>query len=113
DALDTGELSASLRAVFEVSYRCLDAGAATAFRLLGLAPGGVTGRAAATALVGNARALRVLCAANLLAEDPPGRFRMHDLVKRYAGELVATDDPGTRLAASTRLFDHYLGWASA
>ncbi|WP_370963787.1 BTAD domain-containing putative transcriptional regulator [Amycolatopsis sp. cg9] len=114
DALDTGELSASLRAVFEVSYRCLDAGAATAFRLLGPAPGGAIGRAAATALVGDVRPLRALCAANLLAEDPPGRFRMHDLVKLYAGELAAkTDDPGTRLAASTRLLDHYLGWASA
>ncbi|WP_439380754.1 BTAD domain-containing putative transcriptional regulator [Amycolatopsis lexingtonensis] len=114
DALDTGELSASLRAVFEVSYRCLDASAATAFRLLGLAPGGVIGRAAATALIGDARPLRALCAANLLAEDPPGRFRMHDLVKLYAGELaVKTDDPVTRLAASTRLLDHYLGWASA
>nr|WP_225956600.1 BTAD domain-containing putative transcriptional regulator [Amycolatopsis lexingtonensis] len=114
DALDTGELSASLRAVFEVSYRCLDAGAATAFRLLGSTPGGGIGRAAATALIGDVRPLRALCAANLLAEDPPGRFRMHDLVKLYAGELAAeTDDPGTRLAASTRLLDHYLGWASA
>ncbi|WP_438860690.1 ATP-binding protein [Amycolatopsis solani] len=114
DALDTGELSASLRVVFEASYRSLDASAATAFRLLGLMPGGDTGRAAATALLGDARPLRALCAANLLSEEPPGRFRMHDLVKLYAGELAAaTDDPDARLAAATRLFDHYLGWAAA
>jgi len=114
DALDTGELSASLRAVFDASYRSLDPGSAAAFRLLGLVPGSDTDRAAATALLGNARPLRVLCAANLVEENPPGRFRMHDLVKLYAAELVATtDEPGTRLAAWTRLFDHYLGRASA
>ncbi|MGW3963476.1 BTAD domain-containing putative transcriptional regulator [Amycolatopsis sp. NPDC005003] len=114
DALDTGELTASLRAVFDASYRSLPAAAASAFRLLGLVPTEDIGRAAATALLGDARAVRVLCAANLLEEHLPGRFRMHDLVKLYAAELVAaTDDPAVRLAASTRLFDHYLCWASA
>ncbi|MFB9684935.1 AfsR/SARP family transcriptional regulator [Amycolatopsis plumensis] len=113
DALDTGELTASLRAVFDASYRALPPAAATAFRLLGLVPTEDIGRAAATALLGDARAVRVLCAARLLEEHQPGRFRMHDLVKLYAAELVAADDPATRLAASTRLFDHYLSWASA
>jgi DNA-binding SARP family transcriptional activator/tetratricopeptide (TPR) repeat protein len=114
DALDTGELSASLRAVFDASCRSLDPGSAAAFRLLGLVPADDVDRAAATALLGEARPLRVLCAANLLEENPPGRFRMHDLVKLYAAELVVrTDDPGVRLAASARLFDHYLCWASA
>ncbi|MFF1610614.1 tetratricopeptide repeat protein [Amycolatopsis sp. NPDC058278] len=113
DALDTGELAASLRAVFDASYRSLPPAAAAAFRLLGLVPAEDIGRAAATALLGDARAVRVLCAANLLEEHQPGRFRMHDLVKLYAAELVAADDPAVRLAASTRLFDHYLSWASA
>ncbi|MCR6485600.1 tetratricopeptide repeat protein [Amycolatopsis sp. OK19-0408] len=114
DALDTGELTASLRAVFDASYRSLDDASAAAFRLLGLVPTGDTERAAATALLGSARPLRVLCAANLLEENPPGRFRMHDLVKLYAAELgTETDDAGTRLAASRRLFDHYLGRAAA
>ncbi|WP_410673330.1 BTAD domain-containing putative transcriptional regulator [Amycolatopsis sp. cmx-4-68] len=114
DALDTGELSASLRAVFDASCRSLDPGAAAAFRLLGLVAADDVDRAAATALLGETRPLRVLCAANLLEENPPGRFRMHDLVKLYAAELGArTDDPGVRLAASARLFDHYLCWASA
>ncbi|MEV5718258.1 BTAD domain-containing putative transcriptional regulator [Amycolatopsis mediterranei] len=113
DALDTGELAASLRAVFDASYRSLSAGAASAFRLLGLVPTEDIERAAAAALFGDARAVRVLCAANLLEEHQPGRFRMHDLVKLYAAELVAADDPAIRLAASTRLFDHYLCTASA
>ncbi len=114
DALDTGELAASLRAVFDASYRSLSPAAASAFRLLGLVPTEDIGRAAATALLGDARAVRVLCAAHLLEEHQPGRFRMHDLVKLYAAELVATtDDAATRLAASTRLFDHYLSSASA
>jgi DNA-binding SARP family transcriptional activator/tetratricopeptide (TPR) repeat protein len=113
DALDTGELTASLRAVFDASYRSLDPDSACAFRLLGMVPTGDVERAAAIALLGDARPLRVLCAANLLEENPPGRFRMHDLVKLYAAELAARDDPDTRLAAWTRLFDHYLCWASA
>ncbi|MDQ7802825.1 BTAD domain-containing putative transcriptional regulator [Amycolatopsis sp. A133] len=114
DALDTGELTASLRAVFDASYRSLDPGSAAAFRLLGLVPADDVDRAAATALLGDARPLRVLCAAHLLEEHLPGRFRMHDLVKLHAAELAArTDDPATRLAASTRLFDHYLCRASA
>ncbi|MET8849163.1 BTAD domain-containing putative transcriptional regulator [Amycolatopsis sp. NPDC004625] len=110
DALDTGELTASLRAVFDASVRSLSPAAASAFRLLGLVPAGDIGRAAATALLGDARTLRALCAASLLEEHLPGRFRMHDLVKLYAAELL---DPATRLAATTRLFDHYLSGAAA
>ncbi|EOD64378.1 tetratricopeptide repeat protein, partial [Amycolatopsis vancoresmycina] len=110
DALDTGELTASLRAVFEASYRSLTPEAASAFRLLGLIPAGDIGRAAAAALLGDVRAVRVLCAASLLEEHLPGRFRMHDLVKLYAAELL---DPQTRQAATTRLFDHYLCTAAA
>ncbi|MEV4055284.1 BTAD domain-containing putative transcriptional regulator [Amycolatopsis sp. NPDC049688] len=110
DALDTGELTASLRAVFDASYRSLPPEAASAFRLLGLMPANDIGRAAATALLGDARAVRVLCAASLLEEHLPGRFRMHDLVRLYAAELV---DPATGLAATTRLFDHYLCGAAA
>jgi DNA-binding SARP family transcriptional activator/tetratricopeptide (TPR) repeat protein len=114
DALDAEELSASLRAVFAASYRALDPRTASAFRLLALVPDTDLGRGAATAMLGDARPLRALCAANLLQEGPPGRFRMHDLVKLYAAELGAgTDSAETRLAAVTRLFDHYLHWASA
>ncbi|WP_103347522.1 BTAD domain-containing putative transcriptional regulator [Amycolatopsis sp. CA-128772] len=110
DALDTGELTASLRAVFDASCRSLPPETASAFPLLSLMPAADISRTAATALLGDARAVRVLCAASLLEEHQPGRFRMHDLVKLYAAELL---DPATRLPASTRLFDHYLSWAAA
>ncbi len=114
DALDTGDLSASLRAVFSGSYRSLDDRCASAFRLLGLLPDSETTKAAAIALFGESRPLRALCAANLLEETSSGRFRVHDLVKLFAVELVhEIDDPATRLAAKTRLFDHYLCWGSA
>ena len=110
DALDAGELPASLRAVFSASYRALDAEAARAFRLLGLVPGSDVGRAAAVAMLGDGSLLRVLTTANLLMESPPGRFRMHDLVRLYAAEQAGPDESEAALA---RLFDHYLHWAGA
>ena len=110
DALDAGELPASLRAVFSASYRALDAEAARAFRLLGLVPGSDVGRAAAVAMLGDGSLLRVLTTANLLTESPPGRFRMHDLVRLYAAEQAGPEESE---AALTRLFDHYLHWAGA
>ena len=110
DALDAGELPASLRAVFSASYRALDADAARAFRLLGLVPGPDVGRAAAVAMLGDGSLLRVLTTANLLSESPPGRFRMHDLVRLYAAEQAGPDESE---AALTRLFEHYLHWAGA
>ncbi|KOX19941.1 SARP family transcriptional regulator [Saccharothrix sp. NRRL B-16348] len=114
DTLDAGEVPANLRAVFSASYRALDPEAAWAFRLLGLVPGADIGSGAAAALIGAARPLRGLTAANLLRESPPGRLRLHDLVRLYARELADTvDDPGDRKAALDRLFDHYLHTASA
>jgi DNA-binding SARP family transcriptional activator/tetratricopeptide (TPR) repeat protein len=114
DTLDAGEQPANLRAAFSASYRALDPEAASAFRTLGLVPGTDIGSSAAVALIGTARPLRGLTAANLLRESPPGRFRMHDLVRLYARELAGTvDDPCDRKAALDRLFDHYLHTASA
>ncbi len=114
DALDTGELSASLRAVFSGSYRSLDDRCASAFRLLGLLPDSDTAKAAVIALFADSQPVRALCATNLLEETPSGRFRLHDLVKLFAVELVHEyDDPATRSAAKIRLFDHYLCWGSA
>ncbi len=110
DALDAGELPASLRAVFSASYRALNAEAARAFRLLGVVPGPDIGRAAAVAMLGDGTLLRVLTTANLLAESPPGRFRMHDLVRLYAAELAGASESE---AALERLSEHYLHWAGA
>ncbi|GAA3893805.1 BTAD domain-containing putative transcriptional regulator [Saccharothrix violaceirubra] len=110
DALDTGDLSTSLRAVFAASVRALTPTSARMFALLGVVPGPdvpVSG-AAALADVPRAaaqRALRELEDAHLVHQAAPGRYRMHDLVRLYAGE-------STTEGALTRLADHYCHVAS-
>ncbi|MGK3208455.1 BTAD domain-containing putative transcriptional regulator [Amycolatopsis sp. MEPSY49] len=118
DALDTGELPWNLRTVFSASTRVLDPGAATAFRLLGLAPGPDIALPAVAALTGlplaAARsALTVLETASLVEQHRPGRYRMHDLTRLYATELAHTPTTeAERRDAPARLFDHYCYVAS-
>lgn len=115
DALDTDDVAASLRAVFSVSYTALDEETARAFRLLAAAPGADISLPAATHLiaVGNARQLiRRLTGAHLMEEHQPGRFRMHDLVRRYASELARDGDSVTQLTnyylhAASLAMDHF------
>jgi DNA-binding SARP family transcriptional activator len=114
DALDTGELTASLRAVFSWSYHALDAETAGVFGLLGLAPGPDISLPAAASLAAlpptRVRALlRSLEVANLLQQHIPGRYRMHDLVRIYAAEQAQHDQPiDTHTAALRRVGDFYL-----
>ncbi|PPK65419.1 BTAD domain-containing putative transcriptional regulator [Actinokineospora auranticolor] len=106
DALDGGELHASLRGVFAASYGALSAAAAEAFRLLGPAPGpDISLPAAANLLrVTSARSvLRELRRAHLVQEHRPGRYRMHDLIRLYAAERAGTD----QVEKSRRLVDFY------
>ncbi|MFD9903208.1 BTAD domain-containing putative transcriptional regulator [Streptomyces sp. NPDC059063] len=101
DALDAGDLTASLRAAFAASYRALTPRAATLFALLGLVPGPDIGLAAAASLAAlhepDARPLLAeLEAAHLVRQDVPGRYRMHDLVRLYAAEVARQQpDPVT------------------
>jgi DNA-binding SARP family transcriptional activator len=114
DALDAGDAAASVRAVFSWSYQQLDAAAARMFRLLGLHPGPGIGAPAAASLAGlpprQARAvLAELTRAHLLAEQAPGRFAFHDLLRAYAAERAQADeDDADRHAAIHRMLDHYL-----
>jgi DNA-binding SARP family transcriptional activator/tetratricopeptide (TPR) repeat protein len=114
DALDTGDPTASVRAVFSWSYQHLRPPAARMFRLLGLHPGPDITLPAATHLTDiplhQAReALRELTRAHLLTQHIPGRFTFHDLLRAYATHLATTHDPPEdHHAALTRLFDHYL-----
>lgn len=114
DALDSGEASSEVRAVFSWSYRALGPEAARLFRLLGLHPGPDAALPAVAALAGvpaaRARALVAeLVRGHLLTEQPVGRYAFHDLLRAYAAELVATHDgDGTRRTAAHRMFDHYL-----
>lgn len=119
DALDAGELSANLRAVFACSYQALDPATANVFGLLGVAPGPDIGLRAAASLTGlpmaeTRRLLRNLEHAHLLAQYKPGRYRMHDLIRLYAAERSTQDhSPQAHAAAQERLVDYYLHTAYA
>ncbi|GIJ43637.1 SARP family transcriptional regulator [Virgisporangium aliadipatigenens] len=102
-----------VRAAFSWSYRSLPAPAADLFRRLALHPGPHVALAGAVSLAGADRAttralLRVLCDAHLLSEYAPERFRLHDLLRAYATELVLRDDDAAaRERVTRRIVDHY------
>ncbi|MDQ4012068.1 MAG: tetratricopeptide repeat protein [Actinomycetota bacterium] len=110
----------SVRAAFEWSYRLLTDVQRRAFRLLGWHPGPeitpVVIAAVADVSPGHGRQLlRELVDHNLLeqllvASVPGGpRYRMHDLVRRYARECAdAEESPAERAAAVDRLASSYL-----
>ncbi|MFS8097277.1 transcriptional regulator, SARP family protein [Lentzea alba] len=108
-ALDGGDLTASLRAVFSWSLRALDPPTVQVFAQLGRAPGPDVSLEAAAAMAGrDVRAdLRRLEDAHLVEQHRPGRYRLHDLVRIYATERPAP--AGT----VRRLVDHFLGTAFA
>ncbi len=119
DALDAGDSTTSVQAVFSWSYQRLTLIAARMFRLLGLHPGTDITEPAAASLAGvhagQARGLlRELARANLLAELAPGRYAFHDLLRAYAARQAnAVGREPDRRAALTRLFDYYLAAAAA
>ncbi len=110
DALTTDELTDSLRSVFASSYRALSPEEAELFGMMALAPGPDLGISAAASLVDQPAArirplLRRLESANLISQNAPGRYRIHDLLRLYA---VEQHDPESRRSALRRLVDHYL-----
>jgi tetratricopeptide (TPR) repeat protein/DNA-binding SARP family transcriptional activator/DNA-binding XRE family transcriptional regulator len=102
----------SVAAAFAVSYRYLDPARQQFFRFLGLHPGTTIDSYAAAALAGlpvseAAGQLDALHAEGLLTEAGRRRYSMHDLIRRYARDLAATDPPATREQALERLLDYY------
>ncbi|MGC7095383.1 BTAD domain-containing putative transcriptional regulator [Amycolatopsis lurida] len=98
DAMDTGEPSASLRAVFSWSRKALTPAAAAVFDLIGTTQGQDIGLSAATALtglgIGRTRLLlRELETVHLVQQHRPGHYRMHDLVRLYAREQARRELP--------------------
>ena len=119
DALDAGDAATDLRAVLSWSYQQLSPVAARMFRLLGLHPGPDISRAAAVSLSGPSSddvgaALDELTRAHMVAEQAPGRFTFHDLLRAYAVER-ATQAVGDakREGAMRRVVGHYLHTARA
>lgn len=120
DLLDAeGDAETAVRAVFSWSYRHLDRAAARAFRMLGLQPGADIDVYGAAALIDDtvehaAELLDQLARAYLTYQPRPGRWAMHDLLRAYAKERASHHDGDTsQHNALTRLFDCYLGSATA
>jgi DNA-binding SARP family transcriptional activator/tetratricopeptide (TPR) repeat protein len=91
--LQIGDLA--VRASFQLSYDGLPDAAASAFRLLGLAPPGVLSLASVAALLGRTvteaeETLDTLVDAHVLEAPAPGQYRLHDLLRLFAAELTVT-----------------------
>lgn len=109
-----GDPHAAVRTTFDHSYAALSVDARRLFRLLGLVAGPHLTVPAAAALANTprtsaARLLDRLASAHLLDEHVPGRYSLHDLLRRYAAERadVAESRPEQQ-AALSRLYDYYL-----
>ena len=105
-----------LTSVFDSSLRMLPAPAQRLFRLLGLIPGPDFDPHAAAHLTQTdlrtaERGLDTLLDHNLLIQQTPTRYRLHDLLRAHARTL-ATQDP-TAPDAFTRLVDFYVATACA
>ncbi|NUT47553.1 MAG: tetratricopeptide repeat protein [Saccharothrix sp.] len=100
----------SLRAVFDCSYRALSPPLRRMFRRLGLYPGLSipAGVAAAMAEIDEDQAhdqLESLVWARLLEAREGNRYALHDLVRRFAAELL---DPEESRSAARRMLDWFL-----
>ncbi|MEO6086890.1 MAG: BTAD domain-containing putative transcriptional regulator [Umezawaea sp.] len=116
------ELSAgdrSVAAAFTLSYQRLAAPQRRVFRLLGVHPGPDVDVPAAAALAAVDRAeagrlLESLVDDHLVQEPVPGRYRLHDLVRRHAHTVALAEEPSAdRDQALHRVVDFYLHTAYA
>ncbi len=114
DFMAEDELESEVRAVFTSSYAQLAPESARVFRLAVLAPG-VTFSAAAVAALADLspavarRELDRLVAHNLLERPARNRYQFHDLVRVFARERVADDDP----SLAEESLNRYLWWLAA
>jgi DNA-binding SARP family transcriptional activator/tetratricopeptide (TPR) repeat protein len=108
-----GDGHSAVRAAFTLSYARLAPDTQRMFRLLGLPPGPDTTPEAAAALAGASveqarRSLDLLVDAALLAEDRPGRYSFHNLLRLYAAERAEDEPEHERTAATERHVRWYL-----
>lgn len=116
--LDDGERA--VRAAFDLSYQLLPAEQARLFGLLALDPGPDVATSSAAVLANHPEPLvqsllEGLARAHLVERAAErGRWRMHDLIRLYATDVVSGYfDEHDREQARDRLFDHYLDRARA
>ena len=96
DELELGDLA--VRSSFAASYAELSTVDRLVFRRAGSHPGRVFGCAAATALAGLdeptvTAALERLVDAHLVESPAPDRYRLHDLLRLFATERLAAEEP--------------------
>ncbi|GAA4675346.1 ATP-binding protein [Phytohabitans rumicis] len=101
----------AVRSSFEASYGELSDVDRTVFRRAGSHPGRVFGPSAAAALAlldesATYAALERLVDTHLVESPAPDRYRLHDLLRIFARDLLSTEDPP---------YDHsaYLDWLTA
>jgi DNA-binding SARP family transcriptional activator len=123
DEFKAGDLA--VRACFGVSFHSLPAAGqgrpdpARAFRLLGLWHGPSISLPAVASLLAEpedlvADSLEILVDAHLLQSIAPDRYRLHDLLRVYAAEKAAAEEPQQdRDAAVLRVLTWYLHTAAA
>jgi DNA-binding SARP family transcriptional activator/tetratricopeptide (TPR) repeat protein len=113
DALSGIDPYADLRSVFSWSYARLSPDAARLFRCLPSFPGPDVSADAAASIAPAGRTgelLTELTSAHLLEEYVPGRFRLHDLLARYAQERAEQEDTEDARRESLR---RVLSWYNA
>lgn len=101
-------------AAFSVSYQALDPDERRMFRLLGAHPGPDISLDAAAALIGTdrpwaKRRLDALVDAYLLAQpEERARYRLHDLVRKFAAMVIAKEEHrDERALAEERMLSYY------
>jgi DNA-binding SARP family transcriptional activator len=107
----------AVRLAFQLSLDALPSAARRLFRLLGLVPGPDFTVAAAAALIDGPaeeaeQLLHRLAAAHLIEQRVPDRYTFHDLLRLYAAERAAAEEPQPD-AAIDRLMTFYLRGADA
>jgi DNA-binding SARP family transcriptional activator/transcriptional regulator with XRE-family HTH domain len=114
DALETGDETTSLRAVFSWSQATRNRRAAQMLRFLSMHPGPSVTLAAAASLAGVPLRDAYLTVTELsdeylITEERPGRYTSHELVRAYAAETAQKQEAKEdRRAAKHRMLDHYL-----
>jgi tetratricopeptide (TPR) repeat protein/transcriptional regulator with XRE-family HTH domain len=119
DVLSTDDDSVAVRTVFSWSYRDLSGESARMFRLIGLHRGPYLSVHAAAALAGVSvsqakRSLDRLVGVHLVQGVGSDQYRCHDLLRVYAAERAAEEEPqGERILAVRRVLHWYLHTAYA
>ncbi|WP_410665977.1 tetratricopeptide repeat protein [Amycolatopsis sp. lyj-84] len=119
NAFNAGDDASDLRAVLSWSAAILSGETARAFRMLGIAPLSEFTAVTVACLLDSTQVkaeeiLRSLETANLVQRYKPKRFRVHDLVRAYASELLEAEETArSREEALRRVVDFYAAAARA